>query len=246
MEQVQCRNCGALIETQFCGHCGQARSQKLSAKRVFSEIYSNLINFESRFLVTLISLSKNPGKVFREFINGRRQTYFSPIRYSLWLMTIMVAASGFMDVALIDASGYLGESEESDAFIEDMQLLLNSSVVLMFFLQAFVSALVVRLMFYKQGYSVSELYLPMLLCGCHPIIVTIAVILFGHYGDPMVITLLSVMAMAYMVWGVVGLYSPFKWLNLLKASLAALLTQLIFGFLLGFVATLVVLLRHHS
>ena len=71
----ECLNCGTHLTTDdnFCGRCGQVNDTKrLSVKQYFSEYLSGFLNFDNRFLKTVIPLVFKPGFVTKEYVDGKR------------------------------------------------------------------------------------------------------------------------------------------------------------------------------
>jgi hypothetical protein len=82
-------------------------------------------------------LTVNVGKVYREYLEGARQRYFSPIRYSIWIMTLMVAIAVITDTVLIDLSQYQFaeplSSPELQKNLDTFQAVFNSLIIASFF-----------------------------------------------------------------------------------------------------------------
>lgn len=77
-----CLNCQQPLQGEnFCPRCGQKNdASKLTVKHFLSESISNLFAFDGRFYYTLFNLFRYPGKVPREFIEGKRTRYMQPVR----------------------------------------------------------------------------------------------------------------------------------------------------------------------
>jgi len=83
---VECLNCGHPLDVsdRYCPNCSQANStKKLTLKDFFDEFFSNLINYDSRLFKTLSALLLKPGRMTRDYVNGKRVTYTNPFRFLL-------------------------------------------------------------------------------------------------------------------------------------------------------------------
>jgi hypothetical protein len=110
-----CLNCGTALGGQYCGNCGQrARSRLISIWELTQEAFGDLFELDSRLWRTLVPLFARPGKLTREYLEGRRARYMPPFR------TYIVLSIFFFLIAFFDPREELGilfEPEE-DAVTE--------------------------------------------------------------------------------------------------------------------------------
>ncbi|MFK5974360.1 MAG: DUF3667 domain-containing protein [Flavobacteriaceae bacterium] len=88
---TQCANCGHLLDIsdRFCPNCSQANStKKLTLKDFIDEFLSSMISYDSKLLKTLSSLLLRPGKITKDYINGKRVSYTNPFRFLLSLAIV--------------------------------------------------------------------------------------------------------------------------------------------------------------
>ncbi len=88
---TKCLNCGHPLDIsdRYCPNCSQANStKKLSIKDFFDEFFASVISYDSKLLNTLGSLLLRPGKITKEYINGKRVSYTNPFRFLLSLAII--------------------------------------------------------------------------------------------------------------------------------------------------------------
>ena len=116
-----CLNCGTTLSGQYCGNCGQrARSRLISIWELLQEAFGDLFELDSRLWRTLIPLAIRPGKLTREYLEGRRARFMPPFR------TYLVLSIFFFLIAFFDPREELGilfesaeevaaEAENSDA-----------------------------------------------------------------------------------------------------------------------------------
>ncbi|WP_318309783.1 DUF3667 domain-containing protein [Flagellimonas crocea] len=85
---VECLNCGHPLDIsdKYCPNCSQANStKKLTLKDFIDEFFSGLINYDSKLLKTLSALLLRPGRITKDYVNGKRVTYTNPFRFLLSL-----------------------------------------------------------------------------------------------------------------------------------------------------------------
>ena len=98
-----CLNCKTPLTGQYCGHCGQrARSRLISIWELTQEAFGDLLELDSRLWRTLIPLALKPGKLTRDYLEGRRARFMPPFR------TYLVLSIFFFLIAFFDPREELG------------------------------------------------------------------------------------------------------------------------------------------
>lgn len=91
-QTTHCLSCGAETPQAFCGECGLKNDDlRRSLFKLIAETLGGIFSFESRMWRTWAALLFKPGKVAREYANGRRTTYSAPIRVYLVVTFILLA-----------------------------------------------------------------------------------------------------------------------------------------------------------
>ena len=88
---TECLNCGhpLKLSDRFCPNCSQANStKKLSIKDFVDEFFANYFAYDSKLLRTLSALLLKPGRITRDYINGKRVSYTNPFRFLLSLAIV--------------------------------------------------------------------------------------------------------------------------------------------------------------
>jgi len=105
-----CLNCRTVLGGQYCGNCGQrARSRLISIWELVSDAFGDLFELDSRIWRTLIPLIARPGKLTRDYLEGRRARFMPPFR------TYLVLSIVFFLVAFFDPQEELGLLFEPEA-----------------------------------------------------------------------------------------------------------------------------------
>lgn len=85
-----CKNCLKEYEGNYCNHCGQKTiTRKLNFKDIFTEILDSF-NLNRGLFLTFKLLIISPEVLLNNFINGKRKTYYNPIKFLLILATVKV------------------------------------------------------------------------------------------------------------------------------------------------------------
>ena len=84
-----CLNCGTPLAGPFCSACGQRDIPPYpSVRELIVDAFWELSGWDGRFASTVRALIRHPGLLTREFLEGRRVRYLSPLR--LYLMASLV------------------------------------------------------------------------------------------------------------------------------------------------------------
>src|SRR5216683_5064324 len=76
-----CANCATPIEGPYCHNCGQlAESYERSVWGLVVEGFESFFHFDGRFWRTLPDLVWRPGKLTRDYLDGKRASQIPPLR----------------------------------------------------------------------------------------------------------------------------------------------------------------------
>lgn len=94
---MNCLNCGAELHGDYCHACGQkASAHHLGMHDVAHDAMHELLHLDGKILQTMKLLLFRPGQLTREFIEGRRVRYVSPIRLYLTWSVIFFALTAIV------------------------------------------------------------------------------------------------------------------------------------------------------
>lgn len=86
IKESNCLNCGFPFQGQevFCPECGQKNTKNaLNFKNFMNEIFKGFTSWDAKFWKTLLPLITKPGKVSKDYIEGKRTKYTNPFRFYL-------------------------------------------------------------------------------------------------------------------------------------------------------------------
>ena len=89
---LTCLNCGTEISDLFCPHCGQKKDVKrLTWHSLVHEVAHFISHIEEGFIKTSIRLVYRPGRTIREYLEGKRKTYYKPVAlYLVWVAIFLI------------------------------------------------------------------------------------------------------------------------------------------------------------
>src|SRR6476659_6931993 len=87
---VTCKNCGNLFQGSYCNLCGEKvyHEHDKSFSHFIEEAFHFVTHFDSKIFRSCWLIFSNPGFLAREYSEGRRKNYFSPI--SLFMIGVVI------------------------------------------------------------------------------------------------------------------------------------------------------------
>lgn len=86
-----CLNCGTALIGSHCYGCGQAAHIHKTLGAFFHDLLHGVFHFEGKIWRTLPMLAWRPGRLTREYVDGRRASYVSPIALFLFVVFLTFA-----------------------------------------------------------------------------------------------------------------------------------------------------------
>lgn len=148
-----CLNCSQLITTKYCGNCGQKTSTHRYSLKHFIEhdLIHGVWHVDKGLLFTVKELFTRPGNSVREYILGKRVSYFNVITLLLLTATVSSILSHY---SKIDYSVLV--SENSKAMMTSLQELMTSYFKFFLLLTIPFNSFFSYLWFRKAGFNYSE------------------------------------------------------------------------------------------
>ncbi|QYU68274.1 DUF3667 domain-containing protein [Leptolyngbya sp. 15MV] len=91
-QESACLNCGTALVGAHCHACGQRGHVHRTLGAFFHDLLHGVLHFEGKTWRTLPLLVWQPGRLTREYIDGRRASYVSPIALFLFVVFLSFAA----------------------------------------------------------------------------------------------------------------------------------------------------------
>lgn len=87
--KCDCANCGTNTVGKYCHGCGQSTHIHRSLLHMVEELLHGLFHFDTKAWRTIPALILNPGQLTRDYIEGKRTSYVSPLALFLFLIFLM-------------------------------------------------------------------------------------------------------------------------------------------------------------
>ena len=240
MDTITCRNCNTIIDTKFCGHCGQAAQLKRVDRHYVIHEIEHVLHFEKGILYTVKELLIRPGKNIKEFILDNRSRLVKPIIFIIITSLIYTIINHFFHLK----EGYINfQGEESSAtayifkWVESHYGYANiiMGIFISFWLQLF---------FRKHNYNFFEILI--LLCfvmGTGMLILALFALIQGVTKLDL-FTLSGISSMVYCIWAIGNFFDKRKISAYLKGLAAYLLGVITFSLAMVLLGVIIDIIKH--
>jgi uncharacterized protein DUF3667 len=243
---LECKNCGRIFEDNYCPNCGQtAHIHRYSIKHILHDFFHTFTHVDSGILFLMKELTLRPGIVAREYIEGKRKKYFSPMQYLL----LGIAVVTFLSVNLNLGTGLIGNvavsGEDVQKFKEQFLHFFYKSYNIFQFLTIPFTAFYSWIFFRKSGFNYSEnLILDTFLIGQRHLLYLIFVpflYYFPEYGTNLISIHITIWTV-YFIYANIQFFKPknkfwavlktlfIVWLFIMTQALVMIFIFLVFFF----------------
>lgn len=115
INHLHCLNCGYPFfrNEVYCPECGQKnKNNKITFNSFINEVFKGFTSWDAKFWKTLLPLITKPGKVSKDYIEGKRTRYTNPFRFYLTTSVIFFLLVGLGN-AIESYQEFLGENQKS-------------------------------------------------------------------------------------------------------------------------------------
>lgn len=103
---AHCANCNTPLTGNYCQECGQKAHVQRSIIHMVEELLHGILHFDSKAWRTLPALIIHPGKLTRDYIDGKRTRYVSPLFLFLFLNLVMFVSLSYLGRGLGPETSY--------------------------------------------------------------------------------------------------------------------------------------------
>lgn len=107
-----CADCGSVVTGKYCSECGQPAHVHRSLLHLGHEILHGVMHFDGRIWRTLPLLFLNPGKLTREWCQGKRARYVSPLAIFLFTLFVIFFSLTFVHAPTVQVNNARNAASE--------------------------------------------------------------------------------------------------------------------------------------
>ena len=223
-----CQNCGSTLESYFCSNCGQRASiHKVTFKEQAQDLADAVFSVDAPLLMTLKLLLVNPGKLFRDYLDGKRKSFYKPVAFFILTTVVYLLLRSIINYnPMENVNAFQNGSVESKLFIDAGSYMFgNINNFLFFFI--FTAGLSLKIFFSKR-YSLAEFVaISFYLIGVYTILISLD-LFYLKFVNPEMIWISKMMMLIYFLYAIVSFLKKPKGMVLIKALFAYVLAFLFY------------------
>ena len=243
--EKKCNNCGSLIASGFCPNCGQRSNiSKVTFKETFHDLIDQLFSVSAPLPATIKMLLVNPGRLFREYLSGKRKKYYKPISFFLLATLLYIFVRWLIDFSPFAQT--IGDPTSSpvidEALLDRARDFMFRNINNLLFFFVITLALMLKAFFYRK-YMLSEyLAVAFYLAGFYTLLTTVN-LFYMKYINPGIQYIAMLVMWVYFVYAMITFFERRKWLVGIKAFFAYLIAYVMYLFLAFYFSYLIVWIK---
>jgi hypothetical protein len=243
-EQSICHNCGESTSQHYCPNCGQRASvSRVTFRETFDDLADNLFSLQAPLPRTLKMMVVNPGKLFKEYLAGRRKSYYKPIPFFLLTTLVYISLRWMIGFNKLTVIGNPEDNPLIDAKLLDQAgnfMFQNINNLLFIFVMAL--AMVMKIFFYRCYSLIEFLAVSFYLIGFYSLLATINIFYIQFVDNG--IQFLAILTMwVYFVYAMTSFFEGRKWITGFKAVVIYAIAFMLYVFLSFNLSYLIILLK---
>lgn len=152
-----CKNCETNFQGNFCPECGQSAGVKhITVKDTLADFSDTIFSVDAPLFYTMLSLFKNPGRMLREFLDGKRKTYYKPVAFFVLMTVVYLVIRGFTGFDPLTESA-IQVDDTGNTLLSEARQFMFTNITKFLFVFVFWMGLLLKLFFYKR-YSLAEFW----------------------------------------------------------------------------------------
>ncbi|WP_298418709.1 DUF3667 domain-containing protein [uncultured Kordia sp.] len=240
-----CKNCNTPLNGNYCIVCGQKSTvSKITIKETLQDILDMFFSVNAPLMVTLKYLCINPGKVFREFIQGKRKTYYKPVPFFILMTVLYVLMSSILNTEALNP-GFRFETNisiEAEKLLSRASMFMQRNITNFLFLFVLTIGISLKTLFRKR-YTLAEYFaIAFYFVGMYTLMITCFMYFINKLSASFRSIPLILIAL-YFIYVVISLFKEWKLKTILKGIMAYALAVILFMLCSFGVSTLIVFLN---
>ncbi|NND62693.1 MAG: DUF3667 domain-containing protein [Flavobacteriaceae bacterium] len=229
-EETYCKNCSASTHSTYCSECGQrARVGAITIKETFGDLAASLFSLEAPIWRTLKLLFTNPGRLFREFLAGKRKQYYKPVTFFILTSFIYLLLRSWIDYDPFRDSTVVINDSGTSQNLTDARTFMITHIDKFLFVFVFSLGIFLKLFFYNQRRLAEFIAISFYLLGVYTLFVTLNMFYVQYIDD---LQFLGMLAMwLYFILSMVSFFQKRKIVVVLKSFFVFFFAFLVYVFI---------------
>ena len=211
-----CKNCNSEVNSNYCHNCGQRTSiHKVTFSETFQDVINSMFSIDAPLWVTIKTLILNPGKLFRDYLSGKRKTYYKPVTFFILTTIVFVLVKALLNYDPMQNMVRVQQKSIDMNLFYDAGIYMAKNINNIIFTFVFSFAVMTKLFFYKK-YSLAEyVAVSFFVVGFYMIITTVSMSLL-QFGVAQLRMAPFILMFFYVIYALTSLFQTKDLLTIIK------------------------------
>lgn len=239
----QCNNCESQVQGAYCSNCGQRTSvHKVTFGEIIQDFVDAVFSVNGPFVTTLTLIFTNPGRLFRDYLAGKRKRYYKPVAFFILMTIVYLVVRSLIQYDPFGNTTIQVRDESSSRILTEARNFMLLNIDKLLFVFVFNLALLLKLLFYRKYSLVEFIAVSFYLVSVYTIL-TILNMFFIHYIDSGFQLSAMIAMMLYFCYAMVSFFQRKKVLVVIKSIFIFWLGVMSYGLTAFGISLLIVWLR---
>ncbi|NNM10212.1 MAG: DUF3667 domain-containing protein [Flavobacteriaceae bacterium] len=222
-----CHNCDTPVRGKYCSACGQRTSvHKVTFKETFQDFWDFVFSVNAPLFNTLRLLVKDPGKLLREYLEGKRKRYYKPVAFFILMTVIYLVTRAVINYDPFGNTTIQVDDNTQSQLLTQARNFMLLNIDKLLFVFVFTMGLLLKLFFYKKRSLAEFIAISFYLIGIYTVLTTLNMF-YIHYVNPNFQFLAMLAMLVYFCYALVSFFQKGKIIVLIKS---------LFIFVVGFIS----------
>ena len=240
-----CKNCNHNIEGDYCSNCGQRTSiDQVTFKETFQDLVDAIFSLNGPLLTTLKMLVVNPGRMFNEYLAGRRKKYYKPVTFFILMTAIYLLIRWIINYDPNISTLLKVEDPYDSQILTNARSFMLLNIDKLLFAFVFSLGLLMKLFFFKKNSLAEFLAISFYLIGVYTVL-TILNMFYIQYIDMTFQGIHLIAMLLYFIYAMVSLFKKNKVIVIIKSIFVYVLGFYFYGILAFGLSFIIVWLNNY-
>lgn len=225
-----CNNCHNEVQGDFCHHCGQREGLgKITFKETFHDFVDMVFSVNAPLMRTLRMLLLNPGKLLREYLSGKRKTYYKPVSFFIITTIVYLIIRSLIQYDPMEGIVVVNAPKDfNQSLFKKAGSFMVANVNNIMFLFVFAMGLFFKAFFSKRNSLAEFTAVSFYLVGIYTIIGTL-VAFYLKFVDPRYKMIPMIIFLVYAIYAFTSLFKSRSIVTILKIIMAYVLSFIFYA-----------------
>lgn len=238
-----CNNCEDSASGAYCDRCGQRTSiSEVSFKETFQDFVDAAFSVNAPLFKTSKLLFLAPGRLFREFLKGKRKHFYKPVAFFLLTTAVYLVVRSLINFDPFESITSVQVEDPTGATNWTLaREFMLANINKMLFIFVFTLSLFLKLFFYRKNTLAEFVVISFYVVGVYTLFTTLNMFVI-QYISKSIQFFAMIFAWIYFVYAMVSFMMVRKWIVALKSAVLfylAIFSYILISFFLSYLIVII-------